>query len=56
MYRSAGLPPMRSLRSFNALHLEAALRPDATGILTYDRRLAEAATSLGLDAISPGVR
>lgn len=56
VYRSAGLLPMPYLRTLDALHLEAAMRLDATAILTYDRRLGEAARSVGLQVIAPGVR
>ena len=55
VYRSAGFLPMPYLRTLDALHLEAAMRVDAAGILTYDRRLAEAARSAGLDVIAPGM-
>ncbi|MDO5502631.1 MAG: type II toxin-antitoxin system VapC family toxin [Actinomycetia bacterium] len=54
-YRHAGLLPMPYLRTLDALHLEAAVRLDATAVLTYDRRLAQAAAALGLDLIAPGV-
>lgn len=54
VYRSAGLLPMPYLRSLDALHLEAALRLNATAILTYDARLIEAAWAVGLSPISPG--
>lgn len=53
-YRSAGFLPVPHLRTLDALHLEAALRLDATAILTYDRRLGDAARALGLDVIAPG--
>lgn len=55
VYRSAGLLPMPYLRTLDALHLEAAMRLDAAAILTYDRRLGEAARSVGLQVIAPGV-
>ncbi|MGO1948450.1 MAG: hypothetical protein ACTH1D_02390 [Mycobacteriaceae bacterium] len=54
VFRSAGLLPMRSLRTLDALHLEAALRLDAAALLTYDHRLGEAARAVGLDVIAPG--
>lgn len=54
VYRSAGLLPMPYLRTLDALHLEAAMRVDATAILTYDHRLREAARSVGLEVIAPG--
>lgn len=54
VYGSAGLLPMPNLRTLEALHLEAAMRMDADAVLTYDRRLGEAARSVGLDVIAPG--
>lgn len=53
-YRSAGFLPMPSLRTLDALHLEAAIRLDVQAVLTYDRRLGEAARTVGLDVIAPG--
>ena len=53
-YRSAGFLPMPYLRTLDALHLEAAMRLDVEAVLTYDRRLGEAARAAGLDVISPG--
>lgn len=54
VYRNAALLPMPHLRTLDALHLEAAIRLDAAAVLTYDRRLGEAARSAGLDVIAPG--
>lgn len=54
VYRNAGFLPMPHLRTLDALHLEAAIRLDATAILSYDRRLSRAARSVGLDVIAPG--
>jgi len=54
-YRSAGLLPMTYLRTLDALHLEAAIRLDVDAVLTYDRRLGEAARTAGLAVIAPGV-
>ena len=47
-------PP--SLRSLDAIHLASALDlgPDLEGIVTYDRRLADAATLNALKVLSPG--
>lgn len=42
-------PP--SLRTLEAIHLSAAISLDASEMLTYDRRLAGAAESLGMKAI-----
>ncbi|WP_341579692.1 type II toxin-antitoxin system VapC family toxin [Microbacterium schleiferi] len=53
-YRSAGLLPMPYLRTLDALHLEAAIRLDVDAVLTYDRRLGEAARTVGLAVIAPG--
>lgn len=53
VYRSAGFLPMPYLRTLDALHLEAAMRLNAAAILTYDRRLGEAARVVGLDVIAP---
>lgn len=55
-YRSAGLLPMAYLRTLDALHLEAAMRLDADAVLTYDRRLGEAAIEAGIDVVAPGRR
>lgn len=54
VYRSAGLLPMRYLRTLDALHLEAAIRLSVDAVLTYDQRLAEAAGAAGFDVIAPG--
>ena len=55
VYRNAGLLPMPYLRTLDVLHLEAAMRLDAAAVLTHDRRLGEAASSVGLQVIAPGV-
>lgn len=54
VYRSAGFLPMPYSRTLDALHLEAAIRLDASAVLSYDRRFGEAARSVGLDVIAPG--
>ena len=53
VYRGAGYLPMPYLRTLDALHPEAAIRLDASAVLTYDRRLGEAARAAGLDVIAP---
>lgn len=53
-FRSAGFLPMPHLRTLDALHLEVAIRIDVQAILTYDRRLGEAAQAVGLAVIAPG--
>ena len=45
---------MPYLRTLDALHLEAAMRLDATAVLTYDHRLGKAARAVGLQVIAPG--
>lgn len=52
-FREAGLYPQPGLRSLDALHLSSALGVDASAILTYDIRLAEAALAHGLEVVSP---
>lgn len=54
VYRNAGYLPMPYLRTLDALHLEAAIRLDASAVLTYDRRLDEAARSAGFEVLAPG--
>jgi predicted nucleic acid-binding protein len=43
------------LRSLDALHLAAAKRlgPELRSVVTYERRMAEAATAVGLPAVAP---
>ncbi len=50
MQRARTIGPA-SLRSLDAIHLSAAISLGAVEMLTYDRRLAEAAESLGLTAV-----
>lgn len=54
--RAAQLGPP-SLRTLDALHLAAALRlgEDLEGVVTYDVRLAQAAATLGLRTLAPGI-
>lgn len=53
LFAEAGLLPGANLRSLDALHLAAAIRLGVDGVLTYDRRMAEAAESLGLRVVAP---
>lgn len=53
LFREAGLLPGPHLRSLDALHLAVALRVDADAIVTYDRRQAEVAESVGLPVQAP---
>ena len=53
LFAEAGLLPGAGLRSLDALHLGAAIRLEVEAVLTYDVRMAEAATSLGLDVLAP---
>jgi uncharacterized protein len=41
------------VRTLDALHMALALQGDARHVLTYDRRMAEAATGLGINVIAP---
>ena len=54
LYMEAGLIGGPNLRSLDALHVCAALRCGASAILTYDKRMGQAAASVGLPVISPG--
>lgn len=54
VFTGAGLLPMPYLRSLDALHLQAALMLSADALLTYDRRLADAAHAVGLRTLAPG--
>lgn len=56
VFRGAGLLPLPFLRSLDAIHLEAALRLEASALLTYDRRLGDGARAMGLDVIAPGFK
>lgn len=53
LFLAAGLLPGTSLRSLDALHLATALRVDADLVVAYDRRLLDAAKSVGLATLSP---
>ncbi len=52
VYRTAGLLP-GALRSLDALHVAAALRWGADGVMTYDERQAAAARAVGLSVAAP---
>jgi len=54
VYRSASLLPMPYLRTLDALHLEAAMRLDATAVLAYGHRLGKATRAAGIQVIAPG--
>ncbi|TGN63891.1 PIN domain-containing protein [Nocardioides eburneiflavus] len=53
LFTEAGLLPGSGLRSLDSLHLAAAVRLEVESVITYDRRMAEAATSLGMDVLAP---
>ncbi len=60
VYERAGLLEPAWLRSLDALHLASALGLgselsgiELSGIVTYDRRLIEAARSLGVEVVEP---
>ena len=54
--RAATLAPRVQLRSLDAIHLAAAqvVGADLRAVVTYDRRMAEAAQDLGLAVETPG--
>ena len=53
--RAAGLPPP-SMRSLDALHVASAvgIGDRLDGLVTYDQRMATAASALGVRVLSPG--
>ena len=53
LFAEAGLLPGDRLRSLDALHLAAAIRLEVDVVVTYDQRMAHAATSLGLEVLAP---
>lgn len=53
VFRTAGVLPGPALRSLDALHVAAALRWEAEGIVTYDVRQAAAARGVGLQTAAP---
>ncbi|WP_107771046.1 type II toxin-antitoxin system VapC family toxin [Nocardioides sediminis] len=53
LFAEAGLLPGDRLRSLDALHLAAAIRLEVAAVVTYDQRMADAATSLGLEVLAP---
>ncbi len=52
---AAGMLEPPALRSLDAIHLAAAhlVAPTLRAVVTYDRRMAEAATSLGFPVAAP---
>jgi predicted nucleic acid-binding protein len=54
--RDAAQAEPASLRSLDAIHLATArrLQPDLMGMITYDDRLADAASASGMAVVSPG--
>ena len=52
----AALVEPAALRTLDAIHIATAtkLSPDLRGIITYDKRMVDAAMSQGLQPISPG--
>ena len=53
LFAEAGLLPGADLRSLDALHLAAAIRLEVEAVVTYDVRMAEAATALGMTVLAP---
>jgi predicted nucleic acid-binding protein len=53
LFHEAGLLQVPRLRSLDAIHLATALRIEATVLVTYDRRLSDAAEVVGIPAVGP---
>lgn len=53
LFTEAGLLPGAGLPSLDALHLAAAIRLEVESVITYDVRMTEAATSLGMLVLAP---
>lgn len=53
LFREAGVLPGERLRSFDALHLAAAIRIGVDHVVTYDQRMADSAQLLGLSVLAP---
>lgn len=53
LFREAGLLPGASLRTLDALHLSGAIRLEVEVLVTYDARLADAASAVGLAVLAP---
>jgi len=52
---AAAMTP-QALRTLDAIHLATAMTaPDLRAVVTYDRRLADAAAAHGIPAVNPGV-
>lgn len=54
LFTEAGLLPGAHLRSLDALHLAAAIRLGVDCVVSYDHRMVEAATQLGMTVVAPG--
>jgi len=52
-YRQAALFPYPLLRSFDALHIAAAIGLNADAIITYDKRMIDACHALGMGVLTP---
>ena len=53
LFHEAGLLPAPDLRSLDAIHLATALRVESTALVTYDRRLNDAAEVVGIATVAP---
>lgn len=53
VFHSAGLLPMKDLRSLDAIHLASALSVAADSVISYDHRLLTAASAVGLHTVTP---
>lgn len=53
LFHEAGILPGPTLRSLDSLHLAGAIRLGVTALVTYDTRLADAATTFGVSVHAP---
>jgi predicted nucleic acid-binding protein len=53
LFQEAGLLPGPFLRSLDALHLSTAIRLGVERVVTYDKRMTEAARELGITVVAP---
>jgi uncharacterized protein len=53
LFSTAGIWPDPHLRSLDAIHLATAVRAGADAVLSYDRRLRDAALAVGIEVRAP---
>ena len=55
LFVTAGLLPGPALRSLDAIHLAGCIESGADALLSYDERLTEVATAIGVPVVAPGL-